>query len=253
MADTHEEQLLNDLLRGIARDDERLDAAHLESRVLAARGSYRRCPTQAGHHVFGDRCRGCWWPCWCPEVDRTRRCPPARPSADAAEADRADDRRQAAGAPSRLSTQPVAPPTARVARPVAPRPPRNRPSARIANRQSPIDQSPIAQSPDEFLPLMPMTAQELTGSFQIVRVQMPRASLGALRSPLEQPNELVEADVLARRGRNGARHSRLDQRLSLSLEVSMIRNCCYHCFRSSGGRVDARAGATRHARFHRRR
>jgi len=43
---------------------------------------------------------------------------------------------------------------------------------------------------------MPITAQELTGSFQIVRVQMPRASLGALRSPLEQPNELVEADVL---------------------------------------------------------
>ena len=43
---------------------------------------------------------------------------------------------------------------------------------------------------------MPMTEQELTGSFQIVRVQMPRASLGALRSPLEHPNELVEADVL---------------------------------------------------------
>jgi hypothetical protein len=43
---------------------------------------------------------------------------------------------------------------------------------------------------------MPITAQELAGSFQIVRVQMPRSSLGPLRSPLDQPNELVEADVL---------------------------------------------------------
>ena len=49
---------------------------------------------------------------------------------------------------------------------------------------------------DEFVPLMPMTERDLAGPFQLVRVQMPRASLGALRSPLEYPNELVEADVL---------------------------------------------------------
>jgi hypothetical protein len=48
----------------------------------------------------------------------------------------------------------------------------------------------------EFVPLMPMTGHELRGSFQIVRVQMPRASLGALASPLEHPDGLVEADVL---------------------------------------------------------
>jgi hypothetical protein len=48
----------------------------------------------------------------------------------------------------------------------------------------------------EFAPLMPITEHELTGSFQIVRVQMPSASLGALRSPLTEPNEIVEADVL---------------------------------------------------------
>ncbi len=35
MADTHEEQLLSELLSSIARDDERLEAAHLESRVMA--------------------------------------------------------------------------------------------------------------------------------------------------------------------------------------------------------------------------
>ena len=35
MADTHEEQLLSELLSDIARDDERLEAAHLEARVMA--------------------------------------------------------------------------------------------------------------------------------------------------------------------------------------------------------------------------
>src|SRR4029453_3083968 len=35
MADTHEEQLLSELLSSIARDDERLEAGHLESRVMA--------------------------------------------------------------------------------------------------------------------------------------------------------------------------------------------------------------------------
>ena len=48
----------------------------------------------------------------------------------------------------------------------------------------------------EFVPLVPMSERELTGAFQIVRVQMPRASLGALTSPFEHPSEFVEADVL---------------------------------------------------------
>jgi hypothetical protein len=46
------------------------------------------------------------------------------------------------------------------------------------------------------VPLLPFTEQELTGSFQIVRVHMPSASLGALRPPLAQPHDIVEADVL---------------------------------------------------------
>ena len=54
----------------------------------------------------------------------------------------------------------------------------------------------VPESSDEFIPLVPIAEQELTGSFQIVRVQMPRGSLGRLRSPLERPDELVEADVL---------------------------------------------------------
>jgi hypothetical protein len=63
------------------------------------------------------------------------------------------------------------------------------PTRRVAEPS--IDQTSI-----EFVPLMPLTERELTGSFQIVRVQMPRASLSALTSPFEHPNEVVEADVL---------------------------------------------------------
>ena len=62
--------------------------------------------------------------------------------------------------------------------------------------QSPIAQSPIAQSPMEFVPLMPLTPHELSGPFQIVRVQMPRASLGAMAPPFAYPWQFVEADVL---------------------------------------------------------
>ncbi len=36
MADTHEEQLLSDLLGDVAREDERLEAPHLEARILAS-------------------------------------------------------------------------------------------------------------------------------------------------------------------------------------------------------------------------
>ena len=53
-----------------------------------------------------------------------------------------------------------------------------------------------AEAPIEFVPLLPLAEEELAGPFQIVRVQMPSASLGALRPPLVQPNEIVEADVL---------------------------------------------------------
>ena len=50
----------------------------------------------------------------------------------------------------------------------------------------------------DFVPLMPMTADELSGSFQIVRVQMPRAALGALAATLDvgRADDAIEADVL---------------------------------------------------------
>src|SRR5688572_7671629 len=50
MADTHEEQLLTDLLGRIAREDASLDAPHLEARVIDAvdSTSARSIPTRFG-------------------------------------------------------------------------------------------------------------------------------------------------------------------------------------------------------------
>jgi len=49
-----------------------------------------------------------------------------------------------------------------------------------------------------FVPLVPIAAGELSGSFQIVRVQMPRAALGALAGSVEagRADDPVEADLL---------------------------------------------------------
>jgi hypothetical protein len=66
--------------------------------------------------------------------------------------------------------------------------------ARLAHQERPEPGREILS----FVPLVPITDQELSGSFQIVRVQMPRVSLGALAPMLDSSgtNELVEADVL---------------------------------------------------------
>jgi hypothetical protein len=50
----------------------------------------------------------------------------------------------------------------------------------------------------DFIPLLPMTPGELSGSFQIVRVQMPRAALGALArtTDMRHVQDPVLADVL---------------------------------------------------------
>ena len=195
MADTNQEQLLSDLLRGIARDDARLEAPHLESRVLTSAFS-RTEPRFGGTRRFsGPIAAAAVIAAALPAVFWLNSQAPTTPGAAKVEATEAVVAQKPAVAITKQSPPARAPAmraslrTQSTRSPISPRPPD--PIAR-----SPIAQSPIAQSPDDFLPLMPMTEHELTGSFQLVRVQMPRASLGALRSPLEHPNELVEADVL---------------------------------------------------------
>jgi hypothetical protein len=174
MADTHETQLLTDLLGEVARADADLSAAHLEARVVQAavwhssgrRGSNMTYLVIAAIAVLA---------VLVPAAFRTIARVPSPPQMS-----------NVATSEQPVALTPV---------PVAPEPPkpvvrrRAMPPARVVTQ-------PVAQPTFEFVPLMPMTEQELNGPFQLVRVQMPRASLGALRLPLEHPNELVEADVL---------------------------------------------------------
>jgi hypothetical protein len=196
MADTHEEQLLSDLLGAIAREDAALDAPHLEAAVLAS----------AAPHVPARSRRSRVWivlpaaaavllavasAVWLKPTatvrlkpDTTTGTPSVRLKPDTTTVTPTVRRRPdtTTGTPTvRLKPDTIIH-TVRLT-------PENTPPA-------PGAASPLATSTIEFVPLMPITEHELTGSFQIVRVQMPSASLGALRSPLAQPNEMVEADVL---------------------------------------------------------
>jgi len=200
MADTNEEQLLSDLLRRVANEDARLDAAHLEARVMAAAdpGSRARSTSRAPYWVVcgiaaavmmtvGLRTTVWSVPDSTGEAVRTSVATEvtiaATPDAIAQAPRRPHTTRVKRGEPLEPATPDATPPVTGLAigQPVA----------------GPVAVAPpVAQPPVEFVPLLPMTAQELTGPFQIVRVQMPSASLGPLRSPLQHPNELVEADVL---------------------------------------------------------
>jgi hypothetical protein len=197
MADTHEEQLLSELLSSIARDDERLEAAHLESRLMATLDASHppRFRPSMTHVVIA---AAVLIAVLVPGVARVVRDVPTAVGEVRVEPPQqtAVDTPAASATPYTHEQPTTRPGLSRRTPRVAPAP-----AARTAFSNPPIAQSPvahssIAQSAVVFVPLMAMTEQELKGSFQLVRVQMPRASLGALRSPLDHPNELVEADVL---------------------------------------------------------
>jgi hypothetical protein len=201
MADTHEEQLLSDLLGAIARDDAHLDARHLEARVLEA-------ASRTSHN------RSIRWTVWVglpgaavvvltlatTLVERTPVPAPAsagRPKLETTAAIEQPPQKRSRPAPRARSGHSVRG-VRRQPHSLDPGRAEPRERAAAAEPQPPpqlVDESP-ANGPIEFVPLLPITEQELTGSFQIVRIQMPNASLGPLRSPLQPLNDLVEADVL---------------------------------------------------------
>jgi hypothetical protein len=71
------------------------------------------------------------------------------------------------------------------------------PVALSAKRSTRPPASPKSVTVD-FVPLVPMAAEELSGSFQIVRVQMSRAALRALASAVDpgRVDDPVQADLL---------------------------------------------------------
>jgi hypothetical protein len=206
MADTDEEQLLNDLLRDVGSADLQMSVPDMEARALAAwdAGATVRLSAAARPECasFGETRRilvrsgkpgTTFYKVICGvaaavlvalafPISRPSTPPGSSSAPDGAAADRPVA--PAFAAPPLRRGKPIASPSA--------------PGGATADKamasitRSPI--TPIVQS-IEFVPLMPMTAREFTGPFQIVRVQMPRASLGAL-TPLQHPGELVEADVL---------------------------------------------------------
>jgi hypothetical protein len=207
MADSNEAQLLSEMLRDIAREDASLDAPHLEARVMDVSASAQSIGPGIGASGLMQWAVAAaaaiavlvpallWMKVGVPvekvHLGEIHADVPAE-AAGPAKAERpakadapARTGRYEPPRASRIAPSPITP--SRIAESTVVQPP-------IA--ELPLAQSAITQPRDEFLPLMPMTERELTGPFQIVRVQMPRASLGALRSPLEHPNELVEADVL---------------------------------------------------------
>ncbi len=222
MADTHEEQLLSRLLREVAREDARHDAAHLEARVLESAS----LPTKPARRT----------PVWIalpvaaalllavaatllrptPEVSIPERRVPTSatevrvPPQPSPVVRRQPDRPKALPRRERQSRQ-----VERVAEPA------EIPVAESAAGELPLVSSPVAEmrdsvAPIEFVPLMPIAEQELSGPFQIVRVQLPSASLGPLRSPIARPDDIVEADVLL--GEDGrARAIRVNSNISGSI------------------------------------
>jgi hypothetical protein len=71
------------------------------------------------------------------------------------------------------------------------------PAALSVKRSARRPASPKSVNVD-FVPLVPMTADELSRSFQIVRVQMPRAALRALAGSMDAgtADDPVQADLL---------------------------------------------------------
>ena len=198
MADTHEEQLLTDLLGRIAREDARLDASHLESRVMDAIDSgttVRLTPDTrywavAAASLIAVLLPVTLWLNSAPRVDTVGA------KTDTTEVTIADKSEVPVKVPAHRSVppRPAFAPRATAAKHANLTNLTN--LTNPTNPTNPPNPSNPSYSPEEFVPLMPLTERELAGPFQIVRVQMPRASLGTLRSPLEHPNEVIEADVL---------------------------------------------------------
>jgi hypothetical protein len=204
MADTHEERLLNSLLQDMRAADEGRSAPELEPRVLAAWDARRRQQAGSGRQRYpviataaaavvltylGVSALNVADTTPLPFVAAAPRQAGAAAVAVAVPVDLpAVDRRS--DSQSATGVSPIA------QSPVAQSPIAQSPITQSPITQSPITQSPITQSPMEFVPLMPLTRQELSGPFQLVHIQLPRASLGAIAPPHEFPGQLVEADVL---------------------------------------------------------
>jgi hypothetical protein len=190
--------MLNALLREVAHEDAQLDGAALEERVMIA---WDEChgATAAPHTtthsrvwVIGGIAAAVVIALAVPRMPMAERTPVADPTPVADLAPRADrtprvDPPRRADLTSRADRKVGATDAAVVA-----------PTLKSARSEA-LSRATRAESDTiTFVPLGPMAAEDLSGSFQIVHVQIPRASLGALAPTLDmsRASELIETDVL---------------------------------------------------------
>ena len=182
MSDANEERLLTDLLREVAAADAAVAAPDdLEHRALSRwerslLGNVRRTATSSAAHLklaFALAAAA---------VLLLIGAPPRTPNVI----------KPAPAKATAASTAPAVPSIAQESASMAPQP-----ATLSAKRSARRAASPKNVNVD-FVPLVPMAADELSGSFQIVRVQMPRAALGALASTVDvgSADDPVQADLL---------------------------------------------------------
>ena len=182
MSDANEERLLTDLLRDVAAADaavavpDDLDHRGLSLWERSRLGNVRRAATPSAAHVKLALALAAAAVLVLIGV-------PPRP---------ADVINPALAKATAASTAPAVPSIAQESASMAPQP-----ATLSAKRSARRATSPKNVNVD-FVPLVPMAADELSGSFQIVRVQMPRAALGALASTVDvgRADDPVQADLL---------------------------------------------------------
>lgn len=175
MSDTNEERLLTDLLREMAEADAHLVApTDLEQRALSR---WERSPRVSSTRLSA-RMKGAlaFAAAALLLITGSMRSGPTPATSE----------------PSRVTMIATMPPPHATAEAVEPAPV-SAPPKTFRRRPAPIRRQSV-----DFVPLLPMTPGELSGSFQIVRVQMPRAALGALAgtTDMRRVQDPVMADVL---------------------------------------------------------
>lgn len=188
MSDSREDRMLNELLREVAQEDARLDGAGLEQQVMARwdAGEVARKIrlSRTAYWVIGAMAAAVLIAVLVLRV---------------ADLKVGTTGTSAAITPYPLPLTPDSLPLTPDLQNLRPAPAESAAVGRVARRMSSRPQRRPAETETlSFFPLVPMTGEELSGSFQIVRVQMPRASLDALAttSDMTNPAELIEADVL---------------------------------------------------------
>jgi hypothetical protein len=189
MAEMRDERILRELLSDLAIESQGEDAAHLEARVLSAWDADRPSETlPATRTISLRRVLAAGGIAAAVVLALLLRAQYLRPASAAPERARVT-----VDAPSSIVDSTRTPEIGATTR--APAPSREMPAVvRPEARPATVRRAPVTL---DFVRLVPISPDEMSGTFQIVRVQLPRASLGALADAAPVTgSDLIQADVL---------------------------------------------------------